>query len=652
MAARRHGKRPPKVLRMSVELPLWRALTGYRILTLVYTLCLVALSYRQYDHPLGAAAYMGVLTVWMVLTWRCTTSAERCTRQFLVADLGFAIGGILLTLVVDSHARIMDGGPTLPSIWTAGAVLGFAIKGGWRWAAVASTIVAVANLVERQELARDTIHNVVLVWVASVGLGYVVEVARSSERTLARALQIEAATRERERLARDIHDSVLQVLAMVQRRGAEIGGEATELGRMAGEQEVALRTLVAGGLVSPPGIRFGGAASTVPHPAGEGGRERTRGARRDRCGVGRRRAVRCPGAARAVRGGRCHLLRARRPGHAAGRRGGRTRGRCQCRVGQCTGACGGRGPRMDPGGGRTACGDRDGPRRRPRHPRGPARGRRARGPSGGGPVDPRAAARPGRQRGVGLGPRPGHGSGVDGPQGRRARGWKTGEGLSVNEQGLKVMVVDDHPMWRDAVARDLAEAGCEVVATAGDGLQAVRRAQAAGPDVLVLDLNLPGLPGVAVCKELVGANPALRVLVLSASGEHADVLEAVKSGATGYLLKSASTEELLDAVRRTAAGDAVFTPGLAGLVLGEYRRLATEPAPATPDEPGAPQLTDRETEVLRLVAKGLSYKQIAERLVISHRTVQNHVQNTLGKLQLHNRVELVRYAIERGLDEA
>ncbi|MFJ6791726.1 MacS family sensor histidine kinase [Streptomyces angustmyceticus] len=273
MAARRHGTRPPQALRMSVELPLWRALTGYRILTLVYTGCLVALSYRQYAHPLGAAAYMGVLAVWMVLTWRCTTSAERCTRRFLVADLGFAIGGILLTLVVDTHARIMDGGPTLPSIWTAGAVLGFAIKGGWRWAAVASTVVAVANLVERQELARDTIHNVVLVWVASVGLGYVVEVARSSERTLARALQIEAATRERERLARDIHDSVLQVLAMVQRRGAEIGGEAGELGRMAGEQEVALRALVAGGLVSPPGIGPGGTASGVPHQAGAGAGE-------------------------------------------------------------------------------------------------------------------------------------------------------------------------------------------------------------------------------------------------------------------------------------------------------------------------------------------------------------------------------------------
>lgn len=220
----------------------------------------------------------------------------------------------------------------------------------------------------------------------------------------------------------------------------------------------------------------------------------------------------------------------------------------------------------------------------------------------------------------------------------------------VRPQSVRVMVVDDHPMWRDAVARDLAEAGFEVVATASDGHQAVRRALATSPDVLVLDLNLPGKPGVEVCRELVGPGASLRVLVLSASGEHADVLEAVKSGATGYLVKSAGPEELLDAVRRTALGDPVFTPGLAGLVLGEYRRLAADPVPAAQESPDVPKLTERETEVLRLVAKGLSYKQIAERLVISHRTVQNHVQNTLGKLQLHNRVELVRYAIERGLD--
>ena len=137
------------------------------------------------------------------------------------------------------------------------------------------------------------------------------------------------------------------------------------------------------------------------------------------------------------------------------------------------------------------------------------------------------------------------------------------------------------------------------------------------------------------------------MLILSASGEQADVLEAVKAGATGYLVKSASREELLSAVRRVAAGDTVFTPGLAGLVLGEFRRMA-EPPVADPDQP---ELTERETEVLKMVAKGMSYKQIAERLVLSHRTVQNHVQNTLRKLQMHNRVELTRYAIEQGLDE-
>jgi DNA-binding NarL/FixJ family response regulator len=212
------------------------------------------------------------------------------------------------------------------------------------------------------------------------------------------------------------------------------------------------------------------------------------------------------------------------------------------------------------------------------------------------------------------------------------------------------MVVDDHPMWREGVARDLTEAGYDVVAALGDGAQALRVCAAVHPDVIVLDLQLPGLSGVELIRGLLGAHPPVRVLMLSASGEHQDVLDAVKAGAVGYLLKSAGREEFLDAVRRTAGGDAVFTPGLAGLVLGEYRRLAAVPPPAASGEPAAPRLTDRETEVLRLVAKGLSYKQIAQRLVISHRTVQNHVQNTLGKLQLHNRVELVRYAIERGLD--
>ncbi|NUR06578.1 MAG: response regulator transcription factor [Nocardioidaceae bacterium] len=211
------------------------------------------------------------------------------------------------------------------------------------------------------------------------------------------------------------------------------------------------------------------------------------------------------------------------------------------------------------------------------------------------------------------------------------------------------MVVDDHPMWREGVARDLTEAGFRVVATAATGTEALTRAKAVRPRVVVLDLQIPAPTGVEVTARLVEDDPTVRVLILSASGEQQDVLEAVKAGSTGYLVKSASRGELLDAVRRVAAGDTVFTPGLAGLVLGEYRRLSD--TPATSADPDAPRLTERETEVLRLVAKGLSYKQIAERLVLSHRTVQNHVQNTLRKLQLHNRVQLVRYAIEQGLDE-
>jgi DNA-binding NarL/FixJ family response regulator len=209
-----------------------------------------------------------------------------------------------------------------------------------------------------------------------------------------------------------------------------------------------------------------------------------------------------------------------------------------------------------------------------------------------------------------------------------------------------VVVADDHPLWRDAVARDLSDAGMDIVATADDGPSAVNRTKATRPDVLVLDLNLPGMRGHEVCAAL-GAL-ATRVLVLSASGEQQDVLEAVKAGATGYLVKSASRDEIVEAVRATAGGEAVFTPGLAGLVLGEFRKMATEPQP-DPSRP-IPELTERETEVLKLVATGMSSKEIAAELFISHRTVQNHVQNTLGKLQLHNRVELARFAIAKGLD--
>ena len=218
----------------------------------------------------------------------------------------------------------------------------------------------------------------------------------------------------------------------------------------------------------------------------------------------------------------------------------------------------------------------------------------------------------------------------------------------MSDEPIRVMVVDDHPMWRDAVERDLQAAGFDVVGVAADGTQAIARFPAARPQVVVLDLQIPGPNGVEVTAQVLQHDPSARVLILSASGEQADVLAAVKAGATGYLVKSASRAELVDAVRRVAAGR--------HRVHARARRAGARRVPPDGRRPGrrrraATQLTERETEVLKMVAKGMSYKQIAERLVISHRTVQNHVQNTLRKLQMHNRVELTRYAIERGLDD-
>lgn len=220
---------------------------------------------------------------------------------------------------------------------------------------------------------------------------------------------------------------------------------------------------------------------------------------------------------------------------------------------------------------------------------------------------------------------------------------------NVGTGRIRVMVVDDHPMWRDAVERDLTAAGFEVVATASTGQEAINRFRATRPQVLVLDLQIPAPGGVEVTATVLAEHPESRVLILSASGEQDDVLAAVKAGASGYLVKSASRAELVDAVTRIAAGDSVFTAGLAALVLGEFRRM-NQPERSTAEK-SAEKLTERETEILRMVAKGLSYRQIAERLVLSHRTVQNHVQNTLRKLHLNNRVQLTRYAIEQGLDD-
>ncbi|HVF52479.1 MAG TPA: response regulator transcription factor [Actinomycetota bacterium] len=211
---------------------------------------------------------------------------------------------------------------------------------------------------------------------------------------------------------------------------------------------------------------------------------------------------------------------------------------------------------------------------------------------------------------------------------------------------IRVLVADDHPMWRNGVKNDLEGSGvAEVVAEASDGGEAIERAKEAMPEVVLMDLQMPNVSGVDATRAIIGDSPHVRVLILSASGEEGDVLEAIKAGASGYMLKSASSAELIDAIRRVHEGEPVFTPSLAGLVLSEFRRIAT----ADPDEP---ELTPRENEVLRLVAKGYAYKEIGEQLFISTKTVQNHVQNILTKLQLKKRYELMRYAIRKGLDRA
>jgi DNA-binding NarL/FixJ family response regulator len=218
------------------------------------------------------------------------------------------------------------------------------------------------------------------------------------------------------------------------------------------------------------------------------------------------------------------------------------------------------------------------------------------------------------------------------------------------EDPVRVLIVDDHPVWREAIRTDLESAGAVVVGEAEDGGRAIELALELRPDLVLMDLQLPTVSGTDATRRITESAPEVRILVLSASGEEADVLEAVKSGAGGYVLKSATGAEIAEAVRRVAAGEPVFTPGLAGLVLLEFRRVSDpKGGPSPSDEPA---LTARENEVLRLVAKGYTYREIAERLYISEKTVQNHVRNILTKLHLRKRYELMRYAIQRGLDRA
>ena len=205
---------------------------------------------------------------------------------------------------------------------------------------------------------------------------------------------------------------------------------------------------------------------------------------------------------------------------------------------------------------------------------------------------------------------------------------------------LTIVVADDHPIVAAGLRGDLGE-GFRIVAEASDATEAIRLIEEHRPDLAIVDVQMPGGGGATVAARCGAHTP---IVMLSASEAERDVLEAVAAGAVGYLPKTTPTAELRDALRRAAAGEPVFPPQLAALLVGEFRRLARTAGTTTNP------LSEREREVLALVARGNTYKQAAERLYISPRTVENHVRNILDKLHLSRREDLIRYATEHGLD--
>jgi DNA-binding NarL/FixJ family response regulator len=208
---------------------------------------------------------------------------------------------------------------------------------------------------------------------------------------------------------------------------------------------------------------------------------------------------------------------------------------------------------------------------------------------------------------------------------------------------VKVLIVDDHRLFRSGVRAELGDS-IEVIGEAEDVESAVKAIAALGPDVVLLDVHMPGGGGQEVLRRVLGSGSTVRFLALSVSDAAEDVIGVIRGGARGYVTKNISGRELTDAIRRVAEGDAVFSPRLAGFVLDAF---ASSEAP--PIDPELDSLTQREREVLRLIARGYAYKEIAKELFISVKTVETHVSSVLRKLQLSNRHELSRCATARRL---
>ncbi len=218
----------------------------------------------------------------------------------------------------------------------------------------------------------------------------------------------------------------------------------------------------------------------------------------------------------------------------------------------------------------------------------------------------------------------------------------------TGSEPVRVLVVDDQELFRRGLTMLLAvETGIEVVGEAGDGIEGTALAESAAPDVVLLDVRMPKRSGIEACLSIKEAVPSAKIIMLTVSDEEADLYEAVKSGASGYLLKDSSIEEVAQAVRVVADGQSLISPSMAIKLIDEFKQMSK---PEKTPGPGL-RLTERELDVLRLVAQGHSNKEIAARLYISENTVKNHVRNMLEKLQLHSRMEAVMYAVRENLLE-
>jgi DNA-binding NarL/FixJ family response regulator len=213
--------------------------------------------------------------------------------------------------------------------------------------------------------------------------------------------------------------------------------------------------------------------------------------------------------------------------------------------------------------------------------------------------------------------------------------------MSAAPEQLRVLLVDDHPVYREGLARLLSQSGVEVVAQAGNGPDALAIVEEAAPDVVVMDLNMPGMSGVEVTRKLVEATPASRVLIVSVSAQEEDVTEAILAGASGYVLKDGPVEEVVAGIQAAAAGESLISPRIATMLL---RRMRLD-EPAELDAPAVTPLSERELQVLRLVAEGKGNQEIGEALYIGQSTVRNHISSILMKLQVENRVQAAVRAV-------